>query len=81
MVFDGIRFSVLLKVETTDLVYGKVFGKVIYQFLKIMIETPDGLNRRDNLHRQGELIANLSKLSKELRSLKDSRPKKVTFLF
>jgi len=81
-----------LMVETEDKTYGKTYGKVVYQFLKVLIEvsiflvlkrdvtmqTPEGINRRDNLRRQGELIATLSSLSKEYRLSKEPRPKKVS---
>lgn len=70
-----------LMVETEDKTYGKTFGKVVYQFLKTMIETSDGTNRRDNLRRQGELIATLSSISREFRISKETRPKKVLYAF
>lgn len=66
-----------LMVECEDKVYGRVFAKVAYQFLSKMVETAEGINRRDNLRRQGELIASLAKLSKDLRISKDPRPKKI----
>lgn len=37
----------------------------------------DGAMRRDVLKRQGELVATLAKLSKDLRASRDSRPKKI----
>ncbi|KAJ3348201.1 Phosphatidylinositol (PI) 3-kinase [Kappamyces sp. JEL0680] len=66
-----------LMVETEDKVYGKTFGKVVYRFLKVLVETSEGTNRRDNLRRQGELIATLSNLSREFRASKEPRPKKI----
>jgi phosphatidylinositol 3-kinase len=66
-----------LMVECEDTIYGRMFAKVAYQFLAILVETPDGINRRDNLRRQGELIATLSKLSRDIRSSKEARPRKV----
>jgi phosphatidylinositol 3-kinase len=66
-----------LMVECEDVQYGRVFAKVAYQFLATMVESPDGVIRRDNLRRQGELIATLSKISRDIRSSKEARTKKV----
>ena len=66
-----------LMVECEDNSYGRMYAKVAYQFLSVMVETSEGINRRDNLRRQGELVASLSKLSKDIRNSKEPRPKKV----
>ncbi|KAJ3312382.1 Phosphatidylinositol (PI) 3-kinase [Boothiomyces sp. JEL0838] len=73
----GNYFHWYLMVECEDKVYGRMFAKVAYQFLSKLIQTPDGVNKRDNLRRQGELISSLTQLSKELRASKEPRPKKV----
>lgn len=43
----------------------------------IMIQVPYGHNRRDTLRQQGELIQTLSKLSQQIRAMKEPRAKKV----
>ncbi|TPX63239.1 hypothetical protein SpCBS45565_g06771 [Spizellomyces sp. 'palustris'] len=68
-----------LMVECEDKQWGKMFGKVAFQFMKIMVEVPEGVHRRDILKRQAELVKTLSELSKAARS-KDPRPKKVELL-
>lgn len=50
--------------------------EIIAFFLKV----PNGYFRRDELRRQGELIEELSKVSKNIRALKDGRAKKVIFI-
>ncbi|KAJ2997410.1 Phosphatidylinositol (PI) 3-kinase [Globomyces sp. JEL0801] len=66
-----------LMVECEDKVYGRTFGRVVYKFLETMLESPEGINRKDNLRRQGELVATLSDLSKRFRTSKEARPRKV----
>ncbi|KAJ3177704.1 Phosphatidylinositol (PI) 3-kinase [Irineochytrium annulatum] len=73
----GNYFYWYLMVECEDKSMGKMFAKVVYQFMTSMIEIPDGINRHDTLRRQAELIASLAKISKEIRNMKDARPKKV----
>ncbi|KAH6583343.1 hypothetical protein BASA61_007522 [Batrachochytrium salamandrivorans] len=80
----GIRNPVLgnylhwyLMVECEDKVVGKMYAKVAFQYMTAMIETPDGVNRRDILRRQGELVATISRISKELQIGKESRPRKI----
>lgn len=46
----------------------------------IITQMPDGALRRDVLKRQGVLVAKLSKLSKDLRAGKETRPKKIEML-
>lgn len=43
----------------------------------ISIQVPYGHNRRDTLRQQGELIQTLSKLSQQIRAMKEPRAKKV----
>ncbi|KAI8895707.1 kinase-like domain-containing protein [Globomyces pollinis-pini] len=66
-----------LMVECEDKVYGRTFGRVVYKFLETMLESPEGINRKDNLRRQGELVATLSDLSKRFRTSKEARPRKI----
>lgn len=45
-----------------------------------MVESPNGAVRRDILRRQGELVQHLCSMSRHLRTMKDSRPKKIEWL-
>ncbi|KAK6092919.1 Phosphatidylinositol (PI) 3-kinase [Batrachochytrium dendrobatidis] len=66
-----------LMVECEDKVIGKIYAKVAFQYMTAMIETPDGVHRRDILRRQGELVATIARISKELRTGKEPRPRKI----
>ncbi|WRT67140.1 uncharacterized protein IL334_004106 [Kwoniella shivajii] len=56
---------------------GKMYAKVAFRFHRGLSETSDGAAQRDILRRQGELVEALSARSKEIRSSKDSRSKKI----
>ncbi|CAI2174621.1 6179_t:CDS:10, partial [Funneliformis geosporum] len=73
----GNNFHWYLMVECEDKVVGKMYAKVAYQFMIAIMEIPNGGQRRDILRRQGELVAELSSISKEIRTMKDIRPKKI----
>ncbi|CAG8435890.1 679_t:CDS:10 [Funneliformis caledonium] len=73
----GNNFHWYLMVECEDKVVGKMYAKVAYQFMIAITEIPNGFQRRDILRRQGELVAILSSISKEIRTMKDIRPKKI----
>jgi phosphatidylinositol 3-kinase len=45
-----------------------------------MVQNPMGLERRENLKRQGHLVEKLTSICADLRSSKDSRPKKIEWL-
>ncbi|CAG8445823.1 22319_t:CDS:10, partial [Dentiscutata erythropus] len=62
----GNNFYWYLMVECDDKVVGKMYGKITYQFMTAMKEIPTGLERRDILRRQAELISALSSISKEI---------------
>ncbi|KAI7904394.1 kinase-like domain-containing protein [Cokeromyces recurvatus] len=64
-------------VECADKVYGKLYAKVAYHYFQDLLEIPNGYNRRDGLRSQGELIAQLSKLAMEVRTMKEPRLKKI----
>ena len=55
----------------------KLFAKVEFDFMAELMQTPDGPDRRKTLLRQGELIALLSKISKEIRFSREDRPHKA----
>ncbi|KAH8554115.1 phosphatidylinositol 3-kinase [Umbelopsis sp. PMI_123] len=73
----GNYFHWYLMVECEDKVVGRMYAKVAYHYLTAILEVPGGHRRRDILRRQGELIQTLSDLSKDIRAMKDTRPKKV----
>ncbi|KAJ3291967.1 Phosphatidylinositol (PI) 3-kinase [Borealophlyctis nickersoniae] len=73
----GNYFHWYLMVECEDKQVGKMYARVAYQFMTSMMEVPEEFHRRDVLRRQGELIATLAKISKELRASKEARPRKI----
>ena len=54
----------------------KLFAKVEYDFMAELMKVPEGPERRKTLLGQGELIAVLSKISKEIRFSREDRPRK-----
>lgn len=74
----GNYFHWYLMVECEDKVWGKMYARISYHFMSALMEAPDGFHRRDTLRRSGELIGSLLGISKELRAMKDPRPKKVS---
>ncbi|EMR08363.1 hypothetical protein PNEG_03203 [Pneumocystis murina B123] len=73
----GINFYWYLMVECEDKTGGKLFSEIAYQFMANLMEVPNGLMRQNILKRQAELLASLLFISKEVRSIKESRPKKI----
>ncbi|THH11009.1 hypothetical protein EW145_g927 [Phellinidium pouzarii] len=75
----GNRFHWYLMVEVAleDKLVAKVYGKVWYKFMEKIKKSDDGSERTDVMRRQGELIATLTKRSKDLKASKDQRPKKI----
>lgn len=66
-----------LMCEAEDEQHGKLFKKAAFNFMMRLEGTPGGAERRDEIKRQAEFTAALSKLAKDLRLSKDSRPKKI----
>lgn len=58
-------------------VHRKLFAKVEYDFMTELMNRPDGPQNRTILRRQSELIAILSKISKDIRHSRDDRPRKI----
>ena len=58
----------------------KLFAKVEYDFMTELMQVPGGPDRRKQLLRQGELITVLSKISKDLRFGRESRPRMIEHL-
>ena len=55
----------------------KLFAKVEFDFMAELMQRADGPDRRQILLRQGELIAVLSKISKEIRFSREDRTRKA----
>jgi phosphatidylinositol 3-kinase len=66
-----------IMVECEEKLMGKGYAQVAFRFMNTLSKMPDGIQRRDVLKRQGELVATLARLSKQLRASKESRPKKI----
>ena len=58
----------------------KLFARVEFDFMKELDTTPEGKVRRNILLRQGELITVLSKISKDIRTSKGDRLRKIDSL-
>lgn len=71
------NFHWYLMVEVEDKVTGKMYGRVAYNFMMKMAEQDDGTERRETLRAQAEFVASISKVAKDLRASRDSRPKKI----
>ncbi|KAF9322040.1 Phosphatidylinositol (PI) 3-kinase [Podila horticola] len=71
----GNYFYWYLMIEYEDPAVGKMYGKVSYQYMSAM--SPTGGLRRQNLHRQAKLIETLANLSKSVKQMRESRPKKI----
>ncbi|CAG8459059.1 12986_t:CDS:10 [Ambispora leptoticha] len=76
----GNNFHWYLMVECEDKLFGKRYAKVAFQYMTAMEKSPSGKQRREILKRQGYLIETLSKISKSIYDLKDTRPKKIEML-
>jgi len=63
-------------IECEDVAVSKMYGKVSYQYMSAM--TASGIQRRESLRRQGELIETLANLAKSVKQMRESRPKKVS---
>lgn len=55
----------------------KLFAKVEFDFMVELVKTPEGVEQRETLRRQGELITVLSKISKDVRFSKEDRIRKI----
>ncbi|KAJ3362314.1 Phosphatidylinositol (PI) 3-kinase [Allomyces arbusculus] len=66
-----------LTCETRDKSYGPLFKAVQQRFLDRVLALPDGIYRREILHRQEDLVRKLTDMAKDLRASKDPRPRKI----
>ncbi|KAF9429015.1 Phosphatidylinositol (PI) 3-kinase [Entomortierella beljakovae] len=65
----------LIERACEDIAVSKMYGKVSFQYMSAM--TASGIQRRESLRMQGELIQTLATLSKNIKQMRESRPKKV----
>ncbi|KAF9814425.1 hypothetical protein IEO21_05089 [Rhodonia placenta] len=75
----GNRFHWYLMVEIAmeDQIIAKMYGRVVFKFMSKLLESEGGVERRDLMRRQGELVETLAKRARDLRTSKDPRPKKI----
>ncbi|EMD33468.1 class 3 phosphatylinositol 3-kinase [Gelatoporia subvermispora B] len=75
----GNRFHWYLMVEVAldDRLVRKMYARVDFKFMSKILESPGGVERRDLMRRQGELIETLAKRARDLRTSKDPRPRKI----
>ncbi|CAB5209963.1 unnamed protein product [Rhizophagus irregularis] len=71
---NNFHWYLMVECEDGNKTVSKMYGKVDYRFMTEMTKIDQ---RREILRRQGELVQNLSSLSKEIRNMKDTRPKKI----
>lgn len=82
----GNFFHWYLMVEISDMSndqapeHRDLFAKVEYDFMFELEKTPSGIEKRNTLKRQGELITILAKISKDVRFDRGNRPQKVARL-
>ncbi|CAJ0767125.1 3651_t:CDS:10, partial [Entrophospora sp. SA101] len=77
LLVNNFHWYLMVECECEDKVLFKMYGKVSFQFQTKMTEIPSGVQRRDIFYRQGLLIEALSSISREIRTMKDGRPKKI----
>ncbi|KAH8978579.1 atypical/PIKK/PI3K protein kinase [Lactarius hatsudake] len=66
-----------VEVALEDRLMGKMYGKVIFKFLKQLQESENGKERKELLGRQAELVTSLAKRAKEFSNPKEPRPKRI----
>ncbi|CAB4375053.1 unnamed protein product [Rhizophagus irregularis] len=71
---NNFHWYLMVECEDGNKTVSKMYGKVDYRFMTEMTKIDQ---RREILRRQGELVQNLSSLSKEICNMKDTRPKKI----
>ncbi|TRM64867.1 kinase-like domain-containing protein [Schizophyllum amplum] len=74
---NRLYWYLMVEVALEDRVMAKMYGRVVFKFMKKITEASDGSERRELIRRQGLLVETLAKRAKELRMSKDPRPKKI----
>ncbi|KAL7275774.1 Phosphatidylinositol (PI) 3-kinase [Rhizina undulata] len=68
---------VMVETEDTSREYKRFFSKICWEFQNALEKQPDGDKKRKTLKRQAEFIFMIGEIAKEIRGMKESRPKKV----
>ncbi|KAF9977180.1 Phosphatidylinositol (PI) 3-kinase [Actinomortierella ambigua] len=71
----GNYFHWYLMIECEDLTVNKMYGKIVFRFMSAIMSS--GIQRRDSLRRQGELIESLANLAKSVKQMREPRPKRI----
>ncbi|KAF9977181.1 Phosphatidylinositol (PI) 3-kinase [Actinomortierella ambigua] len=75
----GNYFHWYLMIECEDLTVNKMYGKIVFRFMSAIMSS--GIQRRDSLRRQGELIESLANLAKSVKQMREPRPKRYSAIF
>ncbi|KAG0258697.1 Phosphatidylinositol (PI) 3-kinase [Actinomortierella ambigua] len=75
----GNYFHWYLMIECEDLTVNKMYVKIVYRFMSAIVSS--GIQRRDSLRRQGELIEALANLAKSVKQMREQRPKRYGAIF
>ncbi|KAJ2439192.1 Phosphatidylinositol (PI) 3-kinase, partial [Coemansia sp. RSA 2424] len=59
---------------------GKAYGKVVFQYVNALSETEAGVEVQTMFQRQGKLVSDLAHISSEVRTLRETRQRKVEWL-
>ncbi|CAA7266904.1 unnamed protein product [Cyclocybe aegerita] len=74
---NRLYWYLMVEVALEDRVMAKVYGRVVFKYMSKIMEAENGSERRETIRRQGLMIDTLAKRSRELRTSKDPRPKKI----
>ncbi|KAH9481692.1 Phosphatidylinositol 3-kinase catalytic subunit type 3 [Psilocybe cubensis] len=74
---NRLYWYLMVEVSLDDRIMAKMYGRVVYRYMKQISEAENGTERRETMRRQGLMIETLAKRAKELRTSKDPRPKKI----
>ncbi|TFK20725.1 atypical/PIKK/PI3K protein kinase [Coprinopsis marcescibilis] len=74
---NRLYWYLMVEVALEDRVMAKMYGRVVFKFMNKILESEGGSERRELMRRQGLLVDTLAKRARELRTSKDTRPKKI----
>ncbi|KAJ1952107.1 Phosphatidylinositol (PI) 3-kinase, partial [Linderina pennispora] len=76
----GNFFYWYLMVECKDRSMGKIYGKIVFQYVKALSDTQAGANTQSTFERQSKLVGDLARVSGLVQQLKETRTRKVDWL-
>ncbi|KAI8326377.1 phosphatidylinositol 3-kinase [Martensiomyces pterosporus] len=76
----GNFFYWYLMVECDDRKTGKIYGKIVFQYVNALAEADEGVATQTMFERQTKLVSDLARLSSEIQALKEPRQRKVEWL-